>query len=113
MKIADLIAKVVKATSPNSGDRPSTGTGAGGTHPRSTRMATLKPTIDHNMNKGYSAHITANMPDSYRETEELGEEQNTHEFGGIRKTVSTTVVQKLSDEDEIGSESSSTRHLKK
>lgn len=111
MKIADLIGKIVKATSPSSNDRPSTGTG-GGAHVRSTRLATMKVT-DHTTKQGYSAHITANMPDSYHGAEELGDEQNTHEFGGIRKTISTTVVQKLSDEDEVGSESSSTRHLKK
>jgi hypothetical protein len=105
MKIADLIAKVVKATNPN--ERPST---SGGTELNAARRTTTKPR-EQNTTLGYSAHISANMPDHYHGHEELVDE--THEFGGIRKTISTTVVQKLSDEDEIGSESSSTRQLKK
>jgi len=36
-----------------------------------------------------------------------------NQFGGIKKTIVTTVIPKSWDEDEIGSESSSTRHLKK
>lgn len=105
MKIADLIAKVVRATNPN--ERPST---SGGTELHNSRRTATKPR-EQSTAQGYSAHITANMPDHYHGHEEMGDE--THEFGGIRKTISTTVVQKISDEDEIGSESSSTRHLKK
>lgn len=107
MNIADLIAKVVKATNPN--ERPST---SGGTELHAARRTTTKPR-EQSTALGYTAHISANMPDLYHGHEELVDEQNPHEYGGIRKTVSTTVVQKLSDEDEIGSESSSTRHLKK
>jgi len=107
MNIADLIAKVVRATSSDA--RPSN---SGGTELRANRRNTTVPR-DPTAAKGYSAHVTANIPDRYHGDEDLGDTQTPHEFGGIRKTVSTTVVQKLSDEDEIASESSSTRHLKK
>lgn len=107
MKIADLIAKVVKATSSDA--RPST---SGGTELRANRRTITMPR-EQSATKGYSAHVTANMPERYHGHEDLGDDQIPHEFGGIRKTISTTVVQKVSDEDEIGSESSSTRYLKK
>jgi hypothetical protein len=106
MNMADLIAKVVKATNPN--EKSSTG---GGTELRSSQRT--KKQKEQSTTQRYSAHISATISDSYGGHEEVIDDLNQNQFGGIKKTIVTTVIPKSWDEDEIGSESSSTRHLKK
>lgn len=104
MNIADLIAKVVKASNPREGYSAA----------RDTELRSSQMTRKHkgqSQAETYSAHVSATIPCNHGDSE-LQDGRNPHQLK-ITKTIVTTVIPKNDDEDEIGSESSSTRYLKK
>lgn len=114
MNIAELITKVVQASNPMEGHSGHKSHSLPGTLEHSSRKSRVnaKP-----HGSGFSAHISSMLSGSHGDHIEISSQETAHEMkpqeGGIHKKMETTVTSKALEEDEFGSESSSTRKLHK